>query len=244
MQSPMQSPMHCLPLVALASALAPALAAADIALLSALPEKPVRYAQAPGPIAAVVAPFSPTRDSSGHEVRATGAGCLVYDPPKYWIDGEGDLMRRYPEMEIGDPTPFGIERLVTRGDTAELERVIANVVFGELVPISRSRITLREVATLPGLAVYAYRWGANVYLITRSSSDPVRRRDGGTGLEDSIGCGTVMTTLRLRGGSSELAQIRGTVPATGKRYVIDASVVQTGRDPEPLLSVVARLVDR
>ena len=36
----------------------------------------------------------------------------------------------------------------------------------------------------------------------------------------------------------------GTVPGTGKRYLVDASASQTGRDPEPLLSVTARLVDR
>ena len=230
-----------LPALVLTFALAPALAAADTVPLSALPEKPVRYAQAPGPIPAAVAPFRPGRDGSSYEIRGTGSACLVFDPPKYWIDGEGDFGRRYPELEIGDPTPFGIERLVTRGDTAELERLIVNVLYGELVPISRSRVTLREVAKLEGLSVYAYRRGASIYLVTRSSGDPLVRRDGGTGLEESIGCATVATTLRLRGGgSSQLAQIRGIVPGTGKQYLIDASAVQTGRDPEPLLSVVAR----
>jgi hypothetical protein len=236
---------RCLPLFALTltSALAPARAAADTVPLSALPEKPVRYAQAPGPIPAVVAPFHPGRDGSSYEIRGTGSACLVYDPPKYWIDGEGDFGHRYPELEVGDPTPFGIERLVARGDTAELERLIVNVLYGELVPISRSRVTLHEVAKLEGLSVYAYRWGTNIYLVTRSSGEPLVRRDGGVGLDESIGCGTISTTLRLRGGgSSQLAQIRGTVPGTGKRYVIDASAVQTGRDPEPLLSVVARVI--
>ncbi len=35
----------------------------------------------------------------------------------------------------------------------------------------------------------------------------------------------------------------GVVPCTGKRYLVDASVSQTGRDPEPLLSVTARLLE-
>ena len=242
--------LPCLPLwpLALALALAPALAAADTAPLSALPEKPVRYAQAPGPIPASVAPFHTGRAGTSYQVRATGSACLVYDPPRYWIDGEGDFGGRFPELEVGDPTPFGIERLVVRGDTAELERVTANVTFGELVPIARSRVTLREVAKLEGLSVYAYRWGTNIYLVTRSATDPLLRRDGVAGSEEAIGCGIVSTVLRLRGGSSQLAQIRGTVPGpgpgTGKQYVIDASAAQTGRDPEPLLSVVARFVER
>jgi hypothetical protein len=223
--------------------LAPALAVADTAPLSSLPAKPVRYAQAPGPIPVTVKSLK-ARVEPAHEVSASKSACLIYDPPKYWIDGDADLGRRYPDLEVGDPTPFGIERLVVRGDTAELERVTASVIYGELVPIARSRIALHPVAKLDGLAVYAYRWGASIHLVTWSSGMPLVRRDGGEGLEELIGCEVVSTTLRLRDGASQLAQIRGTVPGTGKSYVVDASAAQMGRDPEPLLSVAARLLGR
>lgn len=224
-------------------ALAPALAVADTAPLSALPAKPVRYAQATGPVPVTVTSFE-TRIGPATRVSATRSACVVYDPPKYWIDGNADFARRYPDLEVGDPTPFGIERLVERGDTAELERVTASVIYGELVPIARSRIALHPVAKLDGLTVYAYRWGASINLVTRSSGASIVRSDGGEGPEELIGCGIVATTLRLRDGASQLVQIRGTVPGTGKSYVVDASAAQTGRDPEPLLSVAARLRGR
>lgn len=53
-------------------------------------------------------------------------------------------------------------------------------------------------------------------------------------------------SLAFVGGSApcQPVQIEGTVPATGKRYLVNASVAQTARDPEPLLSVTARLLER
>jgi hypothetical protein len=218
--------------------LAPAPALADPVPLSALPEKPARYAQAEGPLHATVAP-----SGSEYQIHTTGSACLAYDMPAYWIDGDASLEGRYPDLQLGDPTPFGIERFVTRGDDAELERVTVSLLYGELVPSARSRISLHAVAKLDGLVVYAYRWNAKVFLLARSTGIALRRRDGGLGLEEAPGCGIALTMLRVRNGASQPVQIQGTVPGTGKRYLVDASVAQTGRDPEPLLSVRARLLD-
>jgi hypothetical protein len=221
----------------LLSLFAPAVAAADTTPLSTFPEKPVRYGQAAGSLPAVA-----TVVGSNHTVRVTGGACAIYDPPAYWIDGDAALTGASDELEASDPEPFGLERLVTRGDTVEIERITASIIYGEIVPTARSRIPLHPVAALDGLTVYAYRWGARIFLVTRSSETTFRRRDGGLGLEEAPGCGPVYTTMRLRNGSSQLAQIQGTVPGTGKPYLVDASVTQTGRDPEPLLSVSARLL--
>jgi hypothetical protein len=223
----------------LLSLLAPAIAAADTTPLSTFPEKPVRYGQAAGSLPAVA-----TVAGSNHTVRVTGGACVIYDPPAYWIDGDAALTGPSDELETRDPAPFGLERLVTRGDTVEIERITASVLYGEIVPSARSRIPLYPVARLDSLTVYAYRWGARIFLVTRSSDTALRRRDGGLGLEEAPYCGPVYTMLRIRNGSSQLAQIQGNVPGTGKPYLIDASVTQTGRDPEPILSVTARLLDR
>ena len=226
-------------LLLLLALLLPSLAAADTTPLSVFPDKPVRYAQAAGSLPAVA-----TVAGSNHTVRVTGGACVIYDPPPYWIDGDAALTGQSDELETGDSSSFGLERLVTRGDTVEIERITASVIYGEIVPTARSRIPLHPVARLDGLTVYAYRWGAQIFLVTRSTGTALRRRDGGLGLEEASYCGPVYTALRLRKGSSQVAQIEGTVPRTGKPYLIDASVTQTGRDPEPLLAVSARLVDR
>jgi hypothetical protein len=220
-------------------ALAPAPARADTTPLSALPDKPARYAQADGRI-----PATATPNRADYEVRAAGSACLVNDPPQYWIDGDASHGDRDTVLEFSPSATFGIERFALRGDTPELERVTVSLIYGELVPSARSRITLHAVAKLDGLVVYAYRWGAHVFLLARSSGEPLRRRDGGLGLEEATGCGVAYTTLRVRDGASQPVQIIGTIPGTGKRYLVGASVAQTGRDPEPLLSVTARLLEK
>ena len=221
-----------------ALAAAPAPARAETTSLSALPAKPARYGQADGPIHATITP-----SGSDSNILTTGSTCMSFDPPQYWIDGDASLDARFSDLQAHDATPFGIERIVTRGDEVELERVTASVIYGELVASARSRIALHAVARIDGLVVYAYRWGPKVFLLTRSAGTPVRRRDGGLGFDEAPGCGVVYTMMRIRDGSSQPVQIRGTVPSTGKAYLVDASVVQTGRDPEPLLSVNVRLLE-
>jgi hypothetical protein len=219
--------------------LLPALAAADTTPLSALPARPARYAQAAGAVHVELVTGADVHDVSGPE-----AVCLISDPPAYWIDGDGTLDYRYRDAQVGFETPFGIERLVTRKDGAELERIAASVVDGKVVPSARSRIPLHVAARLEGLAVYAYRWDHKVFLLTWSLDGAVLRRDGAAGLEDAPTCRVVTTMMRVRDGSSEPVQIRGRVPATGAPYLVDASVSQTARDPAPLLSVTARLLAR
>jgi len=228
------------PAALLAVALAPALAAADTTPLSAFPDRPARYAQAAGPVPVTVKP-----SGSSHDVTVTGSVCLAVDPPAYWIDGDAAIPGRYAELQVEDGFRFGIERIATRGDVVELERITASILHGELVPSARSRIPLREVARLDGLVVYAYRWGAKIFFLARSAGMAVIRRDGALGLEQAPECGVVYTELRVRdSGASQVAQIRGTVPGTGRPFLVDASVAQTGRDPEPLLAVSARLGGR
>jgi hypothetical protein len=221
--------------------LVPAPAAADTIPLSALPDRPARYAQAAGRVHVEV-----TAGTEDHDVRGAGSICLISDLPAYWIDGDGALDGRYADLRLGAGVPFGIERLVVRRDGgAELERIAAVIEDerGVAVPRARSRIPLHEVARLEGLVVYAYRWAGKVFLLARSLEGALLRRDGGHGFEESL-CGVAVTQMRVRNGASEPVQLEGRIPATGKRYLVDASVSQTGRDPAPLLAVTARLVER
>jgi hypothetical protein len=225
----------------LATLLAPQLARADATPLSALPAKPVRYGQAAGPLHVKVEP-----DPTYYALVGTGGPvCFVEEPPDYWIDGDVPLYGRVPELRVGAREPFGIERLLVRGDTAELERITAEAEHGGLSPLARSRITLHEVARLEGLAVYAYRWQSKVVVLARSAGVPLPPDAEELGMgEPPPECGTVYATLQVRNGSSRVTQIHGTIPGTRKRFLVDASVSQTGRDPEPLLSVTARLLER
>lgn len=224
-------------------ALAPAAAAADTLPLSALPSKPARYAQAEGPFHAKV-----QDDPTYYTLTGTRPSvCFATEAPAYWVDGDSPSWGRWPELQVGAREPFGIERLVVRGDSAELERITAEIVYGELVPLGRSRITLHEVARLEGLVVYAYRWQSKIFVLTRSAGmppPPPELEMAGMG-DPAPECGVVQATLHLRAdGTSRVSQLRGTVPGTGKRFLIDASISQTGRDPEPLLAVTARFLDR
>ena len=219
--------------------LAPAPAAADPLPLSALPAKPARYGQAAGPVPAKVG-WDPTRSP------VTPGGpltCLMSTAPAYWIDGDADLGGHLTSLVTDPGQPFWIERLVVRGDAAELERIAASVGQLAIVPSARSRIPLHAVARLDDLVVYAYRWDAKVFLVTRSLPGALVRTDGADGLTEAPECSFVYTQLVVRRGSSQAVQIRGTVPSTGRPYLVDASISKTSRDPEPLLSVTARLLD-
>ena len=223
-------------------ALAPGAAAAEAIPLSILPETPARYAAAAGKVHAEVRGYSSSSNTA--DVAAQPPVCLIYEPPPYWIDGDARPENRFSTFSFDHGTRFGIERLSIRGDAAELERVAVRTNYRELVPEARSRIPLLTVAKLDGLAVYAYRWRSQVYLIAQSTDDTAVRTDGHVELMGAAECGVNYALMWVRNGSSEVAQIRGRVPRTGKRYVVDASVSQTGRDPEPLLAVTARLLER
>jgi hypothetical protein len=226
--------------LAFALALAPAAAAAEAIPLSTLPETPARYATAAGKVHAEVRGYA----SSTADVAAAPPVCLIPAPPRYWIDGDADAAGgRFSTFSFDRGTTFGVERLAIRGDAAELERVVVRTLGRELAPEARSRISLLTVAKLDGLAVYAYRWHAQVYLIAQSTDDTAVRTVGHTELMGAAECGVNYALLWVRNGSSEVAQIFGRIPRTGKRYVVDASVSQTGRDPEPLLAVTARLIE-
>ncbi len=220
--------------------LAPAPARADTIPLSSLPAKPARYTQAAGAAHAAV-----ETEPSFYRIRGDGASvCFVTEAPAYWVDGDGFLDGRTPVLHVGAREPFGIERVVTRGDGAELERITAEVVLGKLEPLARSRISLHAVAKLDGITVYAYRWHTTVYLLAPSLAGASRRRDDRMFMDEAPECAHAYTLLRVRNGASQPVQIRGHVPATGKPFLVDASITQTSRDPEPLLSVTARLLDR
>jgi hypothetical protein len=226
----------------LAAALAPAAARAETLPLSALPEKPARYGVAKGKLYVEVRSYSV--DTKVSDVAAEGPVCLVSNPPSYWIDGDSPVDGRFTTFSYDAGSTFGVERLVERADGAELERVSVNNARRYLDPTGRSRIPLHVVGKLDGLTVYAYRWASQVFLIARSTEEASVRSDGTDGLLGGSECGILYAMLRVRNGSSQVAQIRGVVPRTGKRYQVDASVSQTGRDPEPLLAVTTRFVER
>jgi len=235
------------PFLALALLLAPAPALlssapafADPIPLSSLPAKPARYAQAAGPLPAKI-----TDDRSRYSIAPSGPlTCMIVDGPQYWIDGDAFLEGHWTDLVTDRGVQFGIERLVVRDGAAELERINASIEDRAIVPSARSRIPLHAVAKLDGLVVYAYRWDAKVFLLARSLPDASLRSDGSEGLTSAPECGLVYTQLTVRRGSSQAVQIRGKVPSTGKPYLIDASISQTSRDPDPLLSVTARLLTR
>lgn len=237
----MRAPLLALALLApaLLFALAPAPAAADPLPLSSLPAKPARYTQAAGPV-----PVTVTVSQDRYSISTEEPDCLMADVPKYWIDGDGFLEGHWSHVTTYARELFWIERFVVRDGAAELERIRASIVDGVPVPSARSRIPLHAVAQLPGLVVYAYRWDAKVYLVARSLPAALVRTDNRTDLVEGHPCGLVYTELIVRRGSSQAAQIRGRVPSTGKTYLVDASISQTSRDPEPLLSVTARLLAR
>lgn len=225
--------------LALVLAFVSAPAAAAPIPLSELPAKPARYAQALGPV--------PAKITSGQHrltISASPQTCLLPDPPKYWIDGDAVLTERWMDMVTDAAGAFGLERLVERAGGAELERIAVEMRDAAIVPTARSRIPLRAVAELPGVTVYAYRWASKIFLIARSRDDATARSDGGGGFTAGPECGTILVVLRVRDGASEVAQISGRAPATGKPFLVSASVSQTGRDPEPLLAVTARMLDR
>ena len=219
----------------LAAGAAPA--AADSTPLPALADKPVRYGRAAGIIHAV----SEHAEQRYYSIRATGSSCLIADMPQYWIDGDAPIHARYTDFRSTPDEQFGIERLITRGYTAELERTTATIEDGVLVPKARSWVTLQQVAGLEGLAVYAYRWKDKVFLIARTTGQAAIRPDGGPFQHEETECSVVYTVLRVRESGSQTVQLRGNVPSTRKQYQIDASISQSGRDPVPLLSVTARL---
>jgi hypothetical protein len=226
----------------LAVALAPAAASAETFPLSALPEKPARYAVAEGKLHIEVRGYSVDRKVS--DIATEAPVCLVSNPPAYWIDGDSSVEGRFTTFSYDSGSIFGVERLVERGGTAELERISVRTQRRYLDPTGRSRISLHVVGKLDGLTVYAYRWASQVYLIARSSEEASVRTDGSGNLLGGTECGVLYTMLRVRNGSSEVAQIHGVIPHTRKRYLVDASVSQTGRDPEPLLSVTTRVIER
>jgi hypothetical protein len=214
-----------------ASLLAPAPAAADSMPLSALPEKPVRYTQVRGPVPVPLMP-----DNDRYTITSKPQVCLSFTTPKYWIDGDPLSDTHQTFMWVDPGTTFSIERLIDRGDTAELERIAAVIRYRSIDPTARSRIALHPVAKLDGLTIYAYRWGAKVAIVARTGDqfDPIT---GPT-------CGILFEQLVVSDGSSRAVQLSGTVPRTGKRYIVNADISQTSRDPEPLLTVTARLLDR
>lgn len=216
---------------AAAPLLAPSPAAADAIPLSALPAKPVRYVQAKGPV-----PVPLTPDNGRFTITSDPGVCLAYSTPRYWIDGDPLAESHLDYIWVDPGSTFAIERLVVRGDTAELERIAAVIRYRAIEPTARSRIALLPVAKLDGLVVYAYRWGSKLAVVARTGDNP--------DFIPAPTCGVLFAELAVRGGSSRVVQLFGTVPSTGKRYIVNADVSQTSRDPEPLLTVTARLLDR
>jgi len=168
--------------------------------------------------------------------------CLVEAPPKYWTSGGGDMGARSASLD-GE---IGIERLVEAGEGAYLERTRTRPAPGnKLVALERGRIALLPVARVDGLTVYAYRRDGSVFVVARAvptESLGFVRSDARSYKFANVDCAIASTQMRLRNGSSEPMQIEGVIPSSRRNYLVDASVSKTSRDPEPLLSVVVRVV--
>ena len=185
-----------------------------------------------------------TRANAGEYTTIAPPYCLVSDFPEHWTSGADDLdMDR--RGASGWITSRGIERLIVRdnGD-AELERTQLDP---DLTPIERGHIPLHRVASIDEHhAVYAYHFHDQVFVIAESTSDVLLRFDSegqtsGRGVTRAQNCGYAITQVRIAKGSSQAAQISGGFDT--QHYLIDTSITQTSRDPEPLLSVTARVID-
>jgi hypothetical protein len=173
--------------------------------------------------------------------------CIVPGPTPEWLAGAGtsDFEMRYPRWQGTEP--LGIERLVVTGATAYLERRHVRYGVFETEVVEARRIPLQPVARAGDLVVYAYRRGTDVYLVAPAgdAGSTVRSKPDsgeGMGVLRSSACSVALLRLQLEGSASQPGQITGSLPSK-RGYRVDASLTKTRRDPKPLLSVVARLVD-
>ncbi|MDB4953414.1 MAG: hypothetical protein JWO36_983 [Myxococcales bacterium] len=167
-----------------------------------------------------------------------------------WSLGRDDLDRGQRNQAGYSKDTFGLERLVVHGTTAELERtVVAGTDPG--VATHRGHIPLVVVARADDLVVYAYRHRATVFLVTPTHGNGQSTFEDGQDWDPGLverwtDCPYVIARVVIsRDGASKPAQLSGTIEgAHGGSYRVDASITQTSRDPEPLLSVVVRFIDR
>jgi hypothetical protein len=178
---------------------------------------------------------------------ATAAGyCLVSTDPS------GLSLQ---ETAYSDTLQHELWRLSERDGVTTLEQTRFAVDVTEPVASlkSRSSIALRSVGSTNGVEVFSFREpNGDVVLLARSATSGREQ-----GYEKEVGWGTRFVSSSCTFGGARLpaalakngatARLHGAIPAVGtktkKDFVVDASLVKTGRDPEPLLALRVRLVD-
>ena len=195
----------------------------------------------------------PSGSSTWVEVRAKAGSCFAYSDFGYTLD------TTYGESSRAQPRKMDLLRLRERAGSFVLERtrIELAVATGKATLEGRSSVPLTEVARSPGgeVVVWAYREGREVVIVSRTAGEahgahsPRPSPEEGTSSAFSSRCPFAVARLDARAPEAgTVAQIVGRLPARGQgrdrvspRFVIDASVARTSRDPEPVLSVRVRL---
>ena len=191
------------------------------------------------------------------EVTTTAPYCVVYGIESYevgfqdWSIGNDEVDFGWRNLSGSSGNGLGIERLVVHGQRAELDRSVVGG-YNPTVATDRGHIPLVVVARIDDLVVYAYRSGKTIFLVTPTTGPAgvdfeSGRPEWGPGLvHRDTNCSYAITQIPVpQDGLGASGQITGSLQGVhGGSYRVDASVTKMSRDPEPLLSVTARFVDR
>ncbi len=170
----------------------------------------------------------------------------------------------------GPTERFVIERLIP-GDAPVLDRVLVDgsASFPRARVTGHVRVPLAEIAREGDIAVYAYRSAKAVhFFVPRGFNDPRDGFDGDGRVDGRFQCGFVSADLDLPNGSlvtsltgprpmrederwiSDMSAVttprvaRSTDAPPAPAFVVNLSVSRVSRDPEPLVSVMLRVVPR
>lgn len=151
-------------------------------------------------------------------------------------------------------------RFAEKDGSATLERIVfdADVAADKLMVRGRTSIALRQVATMEGLAAWAFRDSDGSVVILARGGDSGRQSVSGKreeidmmqfsssscafgatrldGRRAVVGATARLSGTLLGGGAAAPSNARAGAPG----FVLDSSLAKTSRDPEPMLSVRLR----
>lgn len=187
-------------------------------------------------------------------VASTGRGyCLAQRENGYrWMAAYGATARSASE-------DLDLDRLIEKDGTVTLERtrVHFDPPSATITATGRSQVELKELARSPaGIVVWAYREERAIVVLARRVEGGVESRqmgseDNGLPFVSSQGCPFAGGRLDARRpDAGAFVQLTGSLPSRGSgkekvvpRFIVDVSLSQVARDPEPLLAVRVRTQD-
>jgi hypothetical protein len=173
----------------------------------------------------------------------------------------------FGSLSLQEHAPFAkkgeLWKLVEKDDTVRLEQTEFESTSneGELWPARRRTTDLRVVAKENGVIVWAYRDATgDIVLIAKGATNGRELRPVGKDETPmistpwsscSFGAARIRpsearagTIVQLQGALEGEASEGGEAKKNKTRWIVDASLVKLTRDPEPVLSVRTRLVDK